>query len=277
MPTSSDKPVPRIERVEGDVMPVNSYLVHGPTGLVIVDGQLTVPDADKVRRAVDAAAEPVAALVVTHPHPDHYAGAARLLAGIDAPIVSTAAVDAVIRRDDAEKATVVGPMMGDAWPDQRRFPDVVVGSTATIEYGGLTFGVRDVGPAESNADSLWTVDRRTVFAGDVAYNGMHAYLADGRANEWLAVLDRLEIELDEDTVLYVGHGEPGGKELLRVQREYVETFLAATTAAAELEPAARHDVVTARMRELVADDRLQFLMELSIEPVVAALGKERET
>jgi glyoxylase-like metal-dependent hydrolase (beta-lactamase superfamily II) len=276
MPTSSDKPVPRIERVEGDVMPVNSYLVHGPTGLVIVDGQLTVPDADKVRRAVDAAAEPVAALVVTHPHPDHYAGAARLLAGIDAPIVSTAAVDAVIRRDDAEKATVVGPMMGDAWPDQRRFPDVVVGSTATIEYGGLTFGVRDVGPAESNADSLWTVDRRTVFAGDVAYNGMHAYLADGRANEWLAVLDRLEIELDEDTVLYVGHGEPGGKELLRVQREYVETFLAATTAAAELEPAARHDVVTARMRELVADDRLQFLMELSIEPVVAALGKERE-
>jgi glyoxylase-like metal-dependent hydrolase (beta-lactamase superfamily II) len=277
MPTSSDKPVPRIERVEGDVMPVNSYLVHGPTGLVIVDGQLTVPDADKVRRAVDAAAEPVAALVVTHPHPDHYAGAARLLAGIDAPIVSTAAVDAVIRRDDAEKATVVGPMMGDAWPDQRRFPDVVVGSTATIEYGGLTFGVRDVGPAESNADSLWTVDRRTVFAGDVAYNGMHAYLADGRANEWLAVLDRLEIELDEDTVLYVGHGEPGGKELLRVQREYVETFLAATTAAAELEPAARHDVVTARMRELVADDRLQFLMELSIEPVVAALGKEQET
>jgi glyoxylase-like metal-dependent hydrolase (beta-lactamase superfamily II) len=276
MPTSSDKPVPRIERVEGDVMPVNSYLVHGPTGLVIVDGQLTVPDADKVRRAVDAAAEPVAALVVTHPHPDHYAGAARLLAGIDAPIVSTAAVDAVIRRDDAEKATVVGPMMGDAWPDQRRFPDVVVGSTATIEYGGLKFGVRDVGPAESNADSLWTVDRRTVFAGDVAYNGMHAYLADGRADEWLVVLDRLEIELDEDTVLYVGHGEPGGKELLRVQREYVETFLAAITAAAELEPAARHDVVTARMRELVADDRLQFLMELSIEPVVAALGKERE-
>jgi glyoxylase-like metal-dependent hydrolase (beta-lactamase superfamily II) len=277
MGASSNQPVVRLERVEGDVMAVNSYIVHGPAGLVVIDGQLTIPDADKVRRVVDAAAAPVAALIVTHPHPDHYAGAARLLAGLDVPIVATAAVDAVIRRDDAEKAAIVGPMMGDAWPDERRFPDVSIASASTIEYGGLSFSVRDVGPAESDADSLWMIDRTTIFAGDVAYNGMHAYLADGRANEWLAVLDRLETELDEDAVLYVGHGEPGGKELLRAQREYVETFLDAITAAAELDPAARHDAVTARMGELVADDRLQFLMELSIEPIATALRGERTT
>ena len=206
-------------------MAVNSYIIHGPTGLVVVDGQLTVPDADKVRGVVDAAAAPVAALIVTHPHPDHYAGAARLLAGLDVPIVATAAVDAVIRRDDAEKAAIVGPMMGDAWPDERRFPDLLVESGATIEFGGVTFSVLDVGPAESDADSLWMIDRTTVFAGDVAYNGMHAYLADGRTKEWLAALDRLATDLDDDAVLYVGHGEPGGKELLRAQRQYVETFL----------------------------------------------------
>ncbi len=116
-----------------------------------------------------------------------------------------------------------------------------------------------------------------VFAGDVAYNGMHAYLADGRTKEWLAALDRLATELDDDAVLYVGHGEPGGKELLRAQREYVETFLGAVSAAAGLDPAARHDTVTARMGELVTDDRLQFLMELSIEPVATALTGERAT
>lgn len=258
-------------------MPVNSFVVHGPSGVVVVDGQLTAPDADKVRRAVDAAAMPVAALVVTHPHPDHYAGAARLLAGLDVPIVATAAVDAVIRRDDAEKATIVGPMMGDAWPIERRFPDRVIESDSMIEYGGLTFSVRDVGPAESDADSLWMLSRTEVFVGDVAYNGMHAYLADGRAGEWLAVLDRLETELDADAVLYVGHGEPGGRELLGAQREYVNTFLDAVTAAAELDPAARHESVTARMDAVVADDRLRFLMELSIEPVAASLSRERPT
>jgi glyoxylase-like metal-dependent hydrolase (beta-lactamase superfamily II) len=277
MNTSSFESRPRVERIEGDVMAVNSYLVHGPFGLVVVDGQLTMPDADKVRRAVEAAAVPVAALVVTHPHPDHYAGAARLLEGLDAPIVATGAVDAVIRRDDSAKAAIVGPMMGDAWPDDRRFPDVIVESGATIDYGGLRFTVRDVGPAESDADSLWVLDGTTVFAGDVAYNGMHAFLADGRATEWLAVLDGLDNALDEDVTLCVGHGEPGGKQLLRAQRDYVEAFVAAVTAAADLDPAARHDAVTARMGELVADDRLQFLMELSIEPVHAALTAERAT
>jgi glyoxylase-like metal-dependent hydrolase (beta-lactamase superfamily II) len=277
MNTSSFESRPRIERIEGDVMAVNSYLVHGPSGLVVVDGQLTMPDADKVRRAVEAAAAPVAALVVTHPHPDHYAGAARLLDGLDAPIVATGAVDAVIRRDDAVKAAIVGPMMGDAWPDDRRFPDVIVESGATVDYGGLRFTVRDVGPAESDADSLWVLDGTTVFAGDVAYSGMHAFLADGRATEWLAVLDGLDNDLDDDVRLYVGHGEPGGKQLLRAQRDYVEAFVAAVTAAADLDPAARHDAVTARMGELVADDRLRFLMELSIEPVHAALDAERAT
>lgn len=252
-------------------MPVNSYLVHGPTGVVVIDGQLTVPDADTVRRAVDAAGGSVAALVVTHPHPDHYAGAGRLLAGLDAPIVATIAVDAVIRRDDAVKDEIVGPMMGDAWPRQRRFPDRLVASGSSVELGGLTFTVRDVGPGESHADSLWTLGTSAVFAGDVASNGMHAYLADGRAVEWLALLQRLEAELDDDAVLYVGHGEPGGIELLRLQRAYVEAFLDAVRTSVELDPPARHDAVVARMSDLVADDRLLFLMELSIEPLVAAV------
>jgi glyoxylase-like metal-dependent hydrolase (beta-lactamase superfamily II) len=277
MATSSSDPEIRIERIEGDVMPVNSFIVHGPSGLVVIDGQLTVPDADKVRHAVEAAAAPVSALVVTHPHPDHYAGAARLLDGLDTPIVATAAVDAVIRRDDSEKASIVGPMMGDGWPQLRRFPDWTVTSDTTVELGGLTFGVRDLGAAESDADSLWMLDRKTLFAGDVAYNGMHAYLADGRAKEWLALLDLLVTELEGDAVLFVGHGEPGGVELLRRQQTYVETFIAAVTAAADLDPAARHDAVTEQMTDLVSDERLRFLMELSIEPATAALTMGRAT
>ena len=40
-----------IERVEGTVMAVNSYPIHGPDGLVVVDGQLTIGDAVAVRDA----------------------------------------------------------------------------------------------------------------------------------------------------------------------------------------------------------------------------------
>lgn len=112
----------RIERIEGKVMPVNSFVVHGPEGLVVVDGMLTVSDAAMVRAAIDEADQPLAGVVITHPHPDHYAGLGGLVGQDDVPIVATAAVDAVIRRDDAIKSDIVGPMMGDEWPETRGLP-----------------------------------------------------------------------------------------------------------------------------------------------------------
>lgn len=264
----------RIDRVEGDVMAVNSYVVHGPEGLVVVDGQLTVPDAGKVRAAVEQTGRPVAGLVVTHPHPDHYAGAARLLDGLEVPIYATGAVDAVIRRDDAEKDAVVGPMMGDAWPQDRWFPNTIVASGDTVEIGGLDFTVTDVGPAESHADTIWRVGERSVFVGDLAYNRMHAYLADGRHRSWVAALDDLAGSLPADAVLYPGHGAPTGPEVLAEQRRYVEAFVAAVAAAADLAPDDRKAAVVAAMREVVDDERLQFLMELSIDPVLATLADD---
>ncbi|MGH8978547.1 MAG: MBL fold metallo-hydrolase, partial [Acidimicrobiia bacterium] len=90
----------RIDRIEGRTMLVNSYLVRGSDGVVVVDGMLTVSDAALVRQAIDESGLPLAGVVVTHPHPDHYAGLARIVASDEVPIIATNAVDAVIRRDD---------------------------------------------------------------------------------------------------------------------------------------------------------------------------------
>lgn len=258
-----------IERVEGDVMAVNSYLVQGPDGIVVVDGQLTVSDAAKVRAAVAATGRDLAGVVVTHPHPDHYAGAGAI-AG-DTPIVATRVVDAVIRRDDATKAEIVGPMMGAEWPADRRFPDRLVDPGDTVELGGLAFRVSDSGPGESHDDTLWRLDDRTVFAGDVAYNQMHAFLADAHHTDWLEALATLEADLRDDVTLYLGHGAPAGKAVLAAQRDYVKTFVAAVGEHSGDSPEERQAAVVDRMRPMVSDQRLSFLMELSIEPVHAAL------
>jgi hypothetical protein len=58
--------------------------------------------------------------------------------------------------------------------------------------------VRSLGPGESFADTIWELDDGTVFAGDIAYNGMHAFLADGQWQRWLDATDRLERELPDD-------------------------------------------------------------------------------
>ncbi|HMI93988.1 MAG TPA: MBL fold metallo-hydrolase, partial [Polyangiales bacterium] len=206
-----------ITRVPGTLMNVNSYLVESSDSVVIVDGMLTVSDAKAVRDRLDAHAKPVRGLVVTHAHPDHYAGAFEMLRGrSDVPILSTAAVKAAIERDDEAKNRIVGPMMGAEWPTQRRFPDRIV--EREVALGELTFRVRDLGPGESPADSVWWLDERRLFVGDLVYNGMHAYLADGQFAAWLEQLAALEATLDRDAILYVGHGDPAGRELLGVQR-----------------------------------------------------------
>jgi glyoxylase-like metal-dependent hydrolase (beta-lactamase superfamily II) len=58
---------------------------------------------------------------------------------------------------------------------------------------------------------------------------MHAFLADGHWEEWLATLTRLDRDLPTDVTLYVGHGPAGGKELLAGQRRYIDAFLEAVT------------------------------------------------
>jgi glyoxylase-like metal-dependent hydrolase (beta-lactamase superfamily II) len=261
----------QIDRIEGQVMPVNAFLVHGPDGVVVVDGMLTVTDAALVRQTIDDTGYPLAGVVVTHPHPDHYAGLAHLVGTDDVPIVATTAVDAIIRRDDQLKDEVVGPMMGDEWPTRRVFPNRTLNHGDDVRLGGLTLSVRELGPGESHVDSMWQLDENTIFAGDIAYNGMHAYLADGRWRDWLVTLDRLEEDLPDDVTLYVGHGPPGGKDLLAGQRRYIETFLDAVEAHADAIDHGDHSGVIEAMKRLLPTDSLLFLMDLSIEPTLAAL------
>jgi hypothetical protein len=53
------------------------------------------------------------------------------------------------------------------------FPHRTVGDGGDVRLAGLTPSVRELGPGESHVDSLWLLDARTIFAGDVAYNGVH--------------------------------------------------------------------------------------------------------
>lgn len=264
-----------IERFEGTAMPVNSYVVHGPEAVVVVDGQLTVSDATALRGKLTTIGKSVAALVVTHPHPDHYAAAA-LVVPDDVPIYATATVDAVIRRDDVEKDEIVGPMMGADWPAVRRFPDQVVADGSTVRLAGLDFAVADLGPGESHADSVWKLGDRW-FIGDVVCHDTHAYLADGQHTRWLATLDRLFEEAGDATQLMVGHGEPTDKRAIAGQRAYITAFVDAVADAIELDPDERATQVVQAMAPHVTDERLRFLMELSIEPVAKQMVAEQDS
>jgi glyoxylase-like metal-dependent hydrolase (beta-lactamase superfamily II) len=261
----------QITRVTGDVMQVNAFLVHGPRGITIVDGMLTVSDARKVRTVLDASAAELAGVVITHPHPDHYAGLAHIVGDHDVPIVATTEVDAVIRRDDKTKETIVGPMMGAEWPDRRVFPNHTVGDGEAVSLGGLDLRVHCLGPGESFADTIWQLDDDTLFVGDVAYNGMHTYLADGQWAHWLDLIDRLDRDLSSSATLHVGHGPPGDKKLLASQRHYIETFVESVRRHAATIAGGDHRPVLDDLRGVVPSEDLLFLADLSIAPTLAQI------
>jgi glyoxylase-like metal-dependent hydrolase (beta-lactamase superfamily II) len=268
--------MPLTHRIESQVAgtPVNAYLVEGERRLVAIDGTLTVSGGRAVRERIEAIGKPLDALLLTHAHPDHYAGAVEVIAGSEAPIVATVGVDAAIRRDDATKEAILRPMFGNEWPTERAFPTQLVEPGAELSFGDIEIAVRDLGPGESPHDSIWLLgdDRSTVFCGDQGYNHMHCYLADGHWESWLANLDALAADLADGVTLQPGHGDQAGRELFDWQRGYLHRFVAAVRAGEWDDPErAKQSVVETMSAYLPAND-LRFLMELSIEPVAAKLG-----
>jgi glyoxylase-like metal-dependent hydrolase (beta-lactamase superfamily II) len=264
----------RVHRHVAAAMPVNAYLVETPGGVVVVDSTLTVSDARALRQRAEDLGKPLRAVLVTHAHPDHYGGTVELVGSDEVPIVAAEGVDAVIRRDDEVKEGIIRPMFGDEWPRERRFPDHTLSDGESISFDGVSFTLLDLGPGESPHDSVWLVgdERLIAFAGDTAYQHMHCFLGDGYWKEWLANIGRLRTQLAPGAELHFGHGDPATTSPFDWQEGYISAFIEAIQEADWSAPDAAKAQVVGRVTDYLPSADLQFLMELSIEPVAAKLG-----
>ena len=264
----------KIRRVQAGLFPVNAYIVETSDAAVVVDATLGVSDARAIATQVRATGKPLAGVIVTHTHPDHYGGVTALVEGASVPIYSVAGVRDGIRRDDDAKERILRPMFGDEWPKQRAFPNRIVNDGARVSVADAAFRVVDVGPGESPHDSWWILEGDgplTAFVGDLVYSHMHGYLADGYHESWLQNIARARRELPEDVRLMMGHGEPGaGHSLLEWQAEYINRMLEAIRTAVDrdgLDGDALADAVTTNMKSFLPTEDLLFLTRLSVAPL----------
>jgi glyoxylase-like metal-dependent hydrolase (beta-lactamase superfamily II) len=201
---------------------VNSYLVEGGEGVVAIDAPLLLSDGRAFRARLEALRKPLLGVVVTHPHPDHYNTITDLLDGNEVPVIAHADVDREIRAKDDAKRARWGPMFGDEWPAGATFPNRTVADEESVTLGDLRFTAWDFGPCESESETVWLLgDGDTAFVGDLAFNGTHAYLADGHTDAWLRAIDRAEEVLAGVRTLYPGHGAPAAPSVLADQRRYL--------------------------------------------------------
>jgi glyoxylase-like metal-dependent hydrolase (beta-lactamase superfamily II) len=200
----------------------NSYLVEGTEGIVAIDAPLLLSDCRAYRARLEASHKPLLGVLLTHPHTDHYNTVGELLAGWRAPVIAHRDVNREIRAKQVPEPAGRQPLSAGEWPGSGTLPNQVMADEESVELGQLLFTAWDFGPCESASETVWLLgDGDTAFIGDLAFNGTHANLAEGRTDAWLRAIDRAEDALAGVRTLYVGHGPPATTAVLAEQRRYL--------------------------------------------------------
>ena len=245
----------------------------------MVDTNLLVSDIEVLRARLRALNKPLLAILVTHPHPDHFNGVFGLIQDNEVPVYAAGGVARVIEEIAEAKREQWSPVYGAEWPTKTYYPNSPLADRAQVRFGELTFTVRELGPAESHADSyfLLSADGHSpvAFIGDLAFSGMHPYTADGHSARWLAALDVLDSELAGVATLYPGHGDPAGPGIFTEQRRYLlyyrEVIRRLSGGQAKL-PASARPELDAAMQAFLPGAPLTWMIGLGADAVADELA-----
>jgi glyoxylase-like metal-dependent hydrolase (beta-lactamase superfamily II) len=275
-------PVVHTYRAAESGLNVNSYLVEGESGVVVVDTNLLVSDIEALCARLRALKKPLLAILVTHAHPDHFNGVLGLVREREVPVYATARVGRVIEEVADAKRAQWSPVYGDEWPAETYYPNSLLDDGGQVQLDELSFTAHDVGPAESHADSYLVLAANgsapIAFTGDLAFHRTHSYTADGHTGAWLAALDVLEAELAGIGALYPGHGDPAGPGLLAAQRRYLLYYRELIWRLSEGEPQLSEvakSELTAALQAFLPDAPLTWMIGLGADAVAAELAASR--
>src|SRR2546430_14705450 len=82
-------------------------------------------------------------------------GVLRLVQDKEVPVYAAASVARVIEEIAEAKREQWSPIYGAEWPAKTYYPNSLLSDRAQVRFGELTFTVRELGPAESHADSYF--------------------------------------------------------------------------------------------------------------------------
>jgi glyoxylase-like metal-dependent hydrolase (beta-lactamase superfamily II) len=203
---------------------VNTWWIETERSVIVIDLQRDLPHAREALAAVRSVGKPVAAVLVTHGHPDHYAGLGIFRDAFPGLVAYASAVtQETIGKDHYGFNALLQQAGPDVFPNPVAVPDRVIAPNETLRIDGVTIATREFGKSDANSMTvLYLPATGDLFSGDIILSGMHAFFYEGASGPWLSALDRLKLQFPNARHLYPGHGEPGAPAaLIAAQEAYI--------------------------------------------------------
>jgi glyoxylase-like metal-dependent hydrolase (beta-lactamase superfamily II) len=189
-------------------------LISGERDAVLIDALLTAEGAGRVVDWIRASGKNLTTIYITHGHGDHFFGLNTILAAFpDARAVTAAAVV-------PEAQGQLSPDLMGFWnaifpgqiPEHPIVPDALDGEVIDLE--GHELRIITVGQSDANSTTtVYIPDLDAVIAGDVAYNGIHQWLAQTdheKRMQWIGSVE--QIEALDPKVVVAGHKRPDARD-----------------------------------------------------------------
>jgi len=206
-------------------------LISGEHDAVLIDAVLTFEDAGRVVDWIRATGKNLTTVYITHGHGDHFFGLNTILDAFpNARAVTAAAVVPDARGQ-------LSPDLMQFWntilpgqiPEHPIMPDALDGDVIDLE--GHELRIINVGQSDTNPSTIvYVPSLDVVVSGDVAYNGIHQWLASTdheKRMQWIASVE--QIEALEPKIVVASHKRPDARDddpatILGNTKTYIRDF-----------------------------------------------------
>jgi len=233
----------------------NSHILIGENEAVLIDAQFSTEEGRKVSELIKITGKKLSKIIITHPHPDHYYGLEVL--GIEFS-------DAEITGGPRTVAEVKNTMKywTGAKGEPQVFGEMTVLGNKSLKHEDVDIIYRIFRDGESVENTvIYIPSNQTLFAGDLASNGVHMWLGENNIDKWLEQLRAIR-SIGSISSVYPGHGPVGTVDILERAEEYLLNFKESVNNSKTIDEAIK------KMRNLYPDYKMPEILEGSVRSVM---------